>query len=126
MKQMKVQWKEIDGERWFKFNNDFDRFKYIYGHLLGIALLLFLIGLTISFYFVVYQHKDAYINPFTYGAERMEEINNKQVTCDCLVGFKKFYFNSTSFWFDKPSKVKVNTGAWNDPDLFANLSSMLG
>ena len=49
---IKPIWKEIDGERYFKFNSEYDRVRYFYGNILTIIsiIILIILGIVIFYY----------------------------------------------------------------------------
>ena len=76
----KLEWKEIDGKKWFKFNKKFNEKKYQYGNLLTLIFILVLIALGGILYPIIMNHLDllqtnpcklcqdfgyiCYVNPF--------------------------------------------------------------
>jgi hypothetical protein len=50
---IKPIWKEIDGERWFKFNSNYDKLRYFYGNILTLILVIVLIVLGILIFYYV-------------------------------------------------------------------------
>lgn len=51
---IKPEWKEIDGEKYFKFNKDYDRIRYYYGNLLTFIFIVLVIILgVLTFWYVL-------------------------------------------------------------------------
>jgi len=50
---IKPEWKEIEGEKWFKFNSKYDRVRYFYGNILTLALIIVLIVLGVLIFYYV-------------------------------------------------------------------------
>ena len=50
---IKPEWKEIDGEKWFKFNKKYDEVRYFHGNILTIILIAVLIILGILLFYYV-------------------------------------------------------------------------
>lgn len=48
---MKIQEQYIDGERWVKFNSEWDRRRYYWGIIINIILIIFVVGISIYFMF---------------------------------------------------------------------------
>jgi len=42
-KPIKIEERVIDGERWFKFNSEFDRVRYYYGNIITVIAIIVLI-----------------------------------------------------------------------------------
>ena len=49
---------EINGERWFRFNNEFERIKYFYGNLITVLLILVLVVIATVMFLKVFPHID--------------------------------------------------------------------
>lgn len=50
---IKPEWKEINGEKYFKFNKDYDRIRYFYGNLLTLIFIILVVVLGIlTFWYV--------------------------------------------------------------------------
>ena len=96
----KVEWKEIEGEKWFKFNSKFDHFKYFYGHWVSIILFIIVIISIIWVGSYIYKNKVAFFeNPLAYGIEQIEEKTESWISCNCFM--TKEDFSSTSFVLDR-------------------------
>jgi len=98
MKKIKVNTKVIDGETWYKFNSEWDKWKYTWGNILtAMCLVLFVVLGCAVFYIVMTNVEELRTNPFIYGANRMKG----EVKCDCynFIGDQtyKFKFNNTDW-----------------------------
>jgi len=104
-----VEWRESEGEKWFKFNSKFDNFKYFYGHWLSIILFILVILGCIFAGSYIYKNKVAFFeNPLVYGAKQIGEKNDGLVYCDCYIeienhNFLKFKINDSGY-FPVPSQ----------------------
>jgi hypothetical protein len=53
MKKQKIEFKEIDGETWFKFNSEYEKLKWKYGNIIMIITLILCFGLMIMFFIYI-------------------------------------------------------------------------
>lgn len=103
-----VQWKEIDGEKWFRFDKNRDYWRYFYSNLLTTIFIILLIAMMVYAYFSVEAIKTT---PFIYGAQKNFKRTGESLTCQCIQGDvnaipqKKFYFNETNIWVDKKPEI---------------------
>jgi len=58
MRKIKIQTKVIEGEEYFKFDNKYEEFRYFYGNLLTLILIIVLIVLGVVLLTVVFKHID--------------------------------------------------------------------
>ena len=66
--KFKAQFKEIDGEKWFKFDNEFERIRYYHGNVIVICLAIcMLISMVILFSYIFNHVEEIKKNPFVYG-----------------------------------------------------------
>jgi len=56
MRKIKIQTKVIDGEEYFKFDSKYEEFRYFYGNLLTLILIIVLVVLGIVLLTVVFKH----------------------------------------------------------------------
>ena len=109
MGKFKAQVKEIDGEKWIKFDSKFEEKRYFYGNIImaicGIALMIFMFGLG----YVLFTHLDEITdNPFVYGLSKIAE-GGVEGYCSCTfigeagVKYKPFWANSTSWGYEDNS-----------------------
>lgn len=105
-KRGKVEWKEIEGKKYFRFDEKIDRQKYFYGNLVTVFLIIFLLTFGGYFGYYIVKNKNAfYDNPFIYGVNRMDA---NYVSCSCFTDDgRSFIFNNTYFGGD-PSRRTVN------------------
>ena len=54
----KLEWKEENGEKWFKFNKKLNEWKFVYGNILTVIFILVLITLGVKLYSLVMGHID--------------------------------------------------------------------
>jgi hypothetical protein len=114
---MKPEWKEIDGEKWFKFNSSFDKLKYFYGHIISFFMIIFLLIACVYFYFEIYKQKEAfYTNPLIHGAEDINNQNNGIMSCQCIIERTdspnlRFSFDAKGFY---PEETILNYNQFKD------------
>lgn len=54
--KIKVKTKEIDGEKWIKFDSKFDKVRYYYGNLITVIFIIVLILLGITLFFIIFKY----------------------------------------------------------------------
>lgn len=50
---VKLEWKEVDGKKWFKFDKKLNERKFMYGNVLTVIFMLLLIALGLKLLSVV-------------------------------------------------------------------------
>ena len=53
MKKKKIEFKEIDGENWFKFDSEYERIRWKYGNWIMVATLILCFALMIMFFIYI-------------------------------------------------------------------------
>lgn len=97
-----IETRQIDGELWYKFNDNYDKWRYKFGNYVAFFLIFVLIALGSTLFLFTNNHlKELKANPFIYGAENLKDQG--ELFCSC--NLKKydgktafFKFNSTSLW----------------------------
>ena len=103
-----TQWKEIDGEKWFKFNSKYDHFRYFWSNTFTLVLIVLLVMMMLYAYYNIEIIKK---QPLTYYAEKASEIAGENLffVCNQNGDFdKEFRFNSTSIWIIPKDKADRN------------------
>lgn len=115
MKKNKAEWKEINGEKWFKFDNGLNELKHMYGNLIGMAILILFIIFVTLFYFKIFNHLEAFQeDPLIFGAARLEDYYDESVSCSCYTDSHSYSWNATSF-------IKPDIGILSNPYIGMNI-----
>lgn len=108
-----TQWKEIDGEKWFRFSSGWDRFRYHWGNIVTTILIILLVTM------MVYSYKNIEAiktTPLLYAAQKNLDNTGEELSCTCVQGDphaiypKVFYFNRTTVWVPDPVRTFVGKG----------------
>ncbi len=98
--KFKAEFKEIDGEKYFKFNNEFDRIRYYHSNLILVSLAIVMISMMALLLMFVFNHVDEMqTNPFVYGLSKLEV----ETQCVCIPddpNYRTFFVNSTEWWME--------------------------
>lgn len=65
--------------------------------LITILIIVLLVSQSFFLYFMWKHITELKSNPFIYGARKYKEVNNVEITCDCIAeGKGKFLFNTST------------------------------
>jgi len=96
---MKPEYKEIDGQKWMRIDGEFEKKRYLYGHIISIVGIIILLVFSVLFFKFVFKEQDAFVrNPLLYGAQQIEDSEKLPVSCQCFTKNSRYTFNATSFY----------------------------
>lgn len=94
--KFKIQSKIIDGEKWIKFDKNYDEKRYFYGNIIMLVFsVLTIIFVICGAYYTLNHINELTENPLVYGLSQLDvEV---YCTCNALNGhYAGFWVNSTN------------------------------